>query len=282
MAKTDFTVNVEPAIRGFFTADTAGDEVETVNNAVENTVFAEIHGFETGTGADAPEAVEFTAIDKDGETYELGSVPASDLDNAEAERGSLTIAANRLPVGDVTITATQNGTTATAVLTVITPTLTLSPTSADASKAVILTATGTNFGTGTALTFPASPDSPADNEVSIAVTTKDAADADDPVSGVTPATEGYDAVGTTGFTQRITLPFGTDPDSITVKATVTGAAVAPAATGSYVAMATFTLNPAPPAQVQNVVVTPGEANLAVTWTQVGAVNEADESRPAAG
>ena len=293
----DFVVEVEPTVRGFFTQDTGSAKVASINNAVQNIIFAEVHGFDTGTGADVPEAVEFTAVDSEGEEVDLGDIAAAELDTMEAERGELTINAGVLPEGDVAITATQNGTTTTAMLKVIAPTITLSPMYADNSKAVAVTVTGTNFGPGAAATavtfYDDTAADPTATELAITVTTKNDDDEDVAVEIVDPVAADFSEVGLTGFTQKITLPIGTDPGDLTIKATVNHEAVTASqtsqaiATGDYADMASFTLNPATPAQVMSVELTPGEGELLATWQEVTAVNRTDdngvtvEMRPAA-
>ena len=182
-----------------------------------------------------------------------------------------------MPTGELTITATQNINSATATLTVVTPILTLDSTSEDNSVARIITAEGENFGAeGSAVTLTVTApdpegedgDVPADGDVEGV-----------PVEGVTfdPATAMTDDEN--AFSIKVTLPAGTEPGDLTFSATSND--------DDYTDDAAFELRPAPPAQVQNVVVTGGERSLAVTWTKVEAVdttndaNTADEKRPAA-
>ena len=104
---------------------------ESINNAVDNTVTAEIRGFMSGP-------VTFTAGD-----VALGSGSGSSV--------GLTIGAGVLDPGNVRITATQGSLSAMDYLEVVTPVITLSDPPMDNSRAFDVTVTGSNFGGSTAV-----------------------------------------------------------------------------------------------------------------------------------
>ena len=242
-AKTSFTVNVDAVIRDFYTTETGTDKVTSVNNAIQNTgVWAEIHGFETGADAAASPDIKFTYMDSEGESVTVATF--TNTVTAAAQRIQLTILQGA-PAGDLTITATQDDTTAMKDLKVVTPTITLSPMSADNSMAVEVTATGSNFGDGSsALTF---------GDLTIAVTAKDANDNDVAVADVTPDTADFTATtGTTPHSHRTLLSrWVRNPGEITIKVTVAT---------SYMGMANLMLSSATPAQVMSVALTPVKAS----------------------
>ncbi len=253
---TPFSVTIEPVIRSL--------SPTKANNAVVTTVNVTTFGFSSADGAGA---VTITATDSAGDAITLsGDITVLESEAATEHSSAVTVPA-ATPKGMATITATQGTTTATKMLEVVAPTIMLTPTMADNSVVRTVTVKGTNF---------------AASQTELVVLTLEDSDGDAVTGLALPVTQ-VDTTATGTFTAEITVPAGQDAETITIKASLTVSA------DTYEAEADFTLNPAPPAQVMGVVATPGEGSLAVTWTQVAAVNRMNEAgdltlekRPAAG
>ncbi len=244
LAETDFTVEYMPTIKL--------DRSE-VNNAVGGGVIATLTQFTRSVEADTDGSgtldIVITVTDSEGqELPKVNRYRHSEKVETQVVTTPIEIPEDT-PAGELTFTATQGDNVATAILTVVAPSITLDRITADNGEPQKVTISGVDFGDGSdALDF---------TEITFGI--KDSADMEVDVDDLEASDFEADDSDMTAFTQTFTIPAGTAPVVITVSAEVEG---------DYIDDATFKLTPAAPGQVTGVFVSGGERSLAVTWVEV--------------